>query len=277
VVHPGVYLTTPGRSDWDLTAVAALLWAGPGAALFGRSAARAWSLVRRDPAVIEVVIPADRTVRSREGLIVTRSRHVPARVHDTAWPHRVTASHTVFDARGPDVFDGALRLAAKAIDLRLVTVGDLRAALRERPRQRWRGPLMEALADVEQGAESPAEVRYIRDVERAHGLPKGRSREPFGDGSGRLRDRVYEDWGLVVEIDGRLGHSGWVAQRRDGIRDRVTLARHSKVTVRCYWADLVPNGCALASEVAAILQSRGWTGRPIRCGRGCRVLDGAAA
>jgi hypothetical protein len=57
VVHPGVYLTTPGRSDWDLTAVAALLWAGPGAALFGRSAARAWSLVRRDPAVIEVVIP----------------------------------------------------------------------------------------------------------------------------------------------------------------------------------------------------------------------------
>lgn len=37
-LHPGVYLTTPGRDDWEVLAVAALLHAGPGAVLSGRRA-----------------------------------------------------------------------------------------------------------------------------------------------------------------------------------------------------------------------------------------------
>ncbi len=44
-LHPGVYLTTPGRGDWEVRAVAALLHLGAGAALFGRSAAYAWGLL----------------------------------------------------------------------------------------------------------------------------------------------------------------------------------------------------------------------------------------
>jgi hypothetical protein len=46
VVHPGVYLTMPGRPDWETAAVAALLHAGRGSALCDSSAGHAWGLVR---------------------------------------------------------------------------------------------------------------------------------------------------------------------------------------------------------------------------------------
>ena len=87
----------------------------------------------------------------------------------------------------------------------------------ERPRQSDRSLLLEIFAEVAEGCESPAERRYLRGAERAHGLPRGRSQSPFGR-AGR-RDREYE-WGVVVEVDGRLGHASWTDVQRDGRRDR---------------------------------------------------------
>lgn len=206
VVHPGVYQTMPGREDWDTLAVAALLHAGPGAALCQESAARAWTLLRHEPDPIRLVIPAGRRVRDLTGVVITRSRQAAARVDPLAWPHRTTVEHTVLDLgarRGPDQ---AIRLAGKAIGLELTTPERLGEALARRARQPGRSLLLEVLADVADGCESPAERRYTRDVERAHGLPRGPHQSPVG-GSGR-RDVEYE-WGLVVEVGGRLGHSSW--------------------------------------------------------------------
>src|SRR5690349_7486644 len=56
-LHPGVYLTTPGRSDWEVRAVAALLHVGAPVALAGASAALAWGLERREPASVHLVVP----------------------------------------------------------------------------------------------------------------------------------------------------------------------------------------------------------------------------
>ncbi len=271
-VHRGVYLTTPGRGDWSVRATAALLVAGDGAALFRASAGYAWGLVRAEPPTVDVVVPSSRIVRSRPGVAVTRSRYAVERVDPHGWPHRVQAAHTVFDLAAGHPVDRAITLAARAVDLRLVTVGQLTDAVASRPRQAYRAVLLEALADVQDGSESAAEVRYVRDVERAHGLPTSRRQVRFGR-HGR-RDAEYEGFGVVVEIDGQLGHAGWEAQQRDGRRDRTALVT-GRVTLRCYWTDLVPSPCELAVEVGAVLSQRGWDGIPRACGPRCaarRVL-----
>ncbi len=270
-VHPGVYLTTPGRVDWDVRSMAAVLWAGPGAALVQSSAGYAWGLVRSEPAGLEVVVPAGRRVRDADSVAVTRSRWVAERVDPNAWPHRISATHTVLDlARGQSI-DRAVTLAARAVDLQLASPGQIAATLSSRPRQSDRRLLLEILSDVGQGSESAAEVRYVRDVERRHGLPPGRRQASTGTG-GR-RDVEYEEFGLVVEIDGRVGHQAWASRQKDGRRDRTALVR-GRVTVRCFWIDLVPTACALAVDVGTIIRSRGWTGQVRRCGPSCAALRG---
>ena len=273
-VIPGIYQTLPGCADWEARALAALLHAGTGAALVGRSAGFAWGLVRSEPETIEIVIPASRRVRAPEGVEVRRSRLLSNRVHPTEWPHRIVAEHTVLDIADGGTFDQAVSLAAKAIDLTVATPETLRAALASRPRQSYAAELLEALTDVADGAESAAEVRYVRDVERAHGLPAGRRQVPV-NGGGR-RDVEYEEWDLVVEVDGRLGHDGWRARQRDGRRDRKAAAT-GRLTVRCHWPDLVPTGCELAVDVGDILVTRGWTGRVVPCGDGCPVAATTAS
>ena len=109
----------------------------------------------------------------------------------------------------------------------------------------------------------------MRDVEGAHGLPVATRQSPTGQG-GR-RDNEYEEYTLVVEVDGRLGHEGWSGRRRDGRRDR-QAARTGRLTVRVYWDEIVSTPCALAVEVAELLAARGWAGRPRPCRRrGCAV------
>lgn len=195
-VHPGVYLTTPGRDDWELRAVAALLAVGSPSCLFGQSAGEAWGLVpRTEPASdeslddVSVVVPFDRGAATVDGITVSRSRHFAARVHPTEWPHRPTVEHTVLDLALGHGVDRCIALMAKACQLRLTNESALAKALEDRPTQPYRRLLREALGLVAGGAESAAEVRYIRDVEQAHGLPSGVRQEP-APGS-RSRDSEY--------------------------------------------------------------------------------------
>jgi hypothetical protein len=266
-VHPGVYQTMPGREGWETLAVAALLHAGRGAALCDRSAGHVWGLVRQAPDPIGVVVPAERRVRDVPGVVVTRSRRAAERVDPLAWPHRTRVEHTVLDLASHRPTDAAIALAAKAVGLDLTTPQRLRGALDQRPRQPDRALLLQVLTDVADGCESPAERRYVHDVEQAHGLPCGRHQSPVGR-AGR-RDVEY-GWGVVVEVDGRLGHASWTDVQRDGRRDRATTVS-GRVTLRCFWTNLVPTACALAAEVAQVLRVRGWLGRPRACGPSCTI------
>lgn len=65
--------------------------------------------------------------------------------------------------------------------------------------------LQVALGMVGRGAESVMEVSYVKRVEEPHGLPRGELQ--VRDGVLR-RDVEYEEWNVVVEVDGRLGHEG---------------------------------------------------------------------
>jgi hypothetical protein len=272
-LHPGVYLTEPGRDDWETRAVAALLFVGCPSALCGRSAAHAWGLTSSPDDEIHVLVPAGRRRSTRPGIAVTRSRRFVERVHAEAWPHRTTVEHTVLDRALGASLDRAVGLMAKACQVRHTDEGRLRLALSSRPTQTHFGLLMEVLSDFG-GIESPAELRYQRDVVAAHGLPTGRRQEP-GPGA-TSRDVHHEDVRVIVEVDGRRGHEGWLGQQRDGRRDRAAAAE-GRLTVRVFWIDVAHEPCTLASDLTRIFVSRGWRGLPRRCGRpGCHVGESAA-
>src|SRR5690348_3631955 len=102
-MHRGVYLTMPGRRDWESWTVAALLAVGPPCCLTGVSAGQAWGLVPRPPddelhlGDVEVLVPTGRNGANLCGVKVRRSRHFGSRIHPTAWPPRTSAEHTAFD------------------------------------------------------------------------------------------------------------------------------------------------------------------------------------
>ena len=79
------------------------------------------------------------------------------------------------------------------------------------------------------------EFRYHRDVERAHGLPESSRQVPFTRPDGRrgFRDRVYTEYGVVVELDGRLAHPA-ENQWKDKARDNAAAAE-GKQSLRYDW------------------------------------------
>ncbi len=124
------------------------------------------------------------------------------------------------------------------------------------------------LEDVGDGAESPLEVRYLRDVERAHALPVGHRQVSISTGT--RSDVGYLNQFVLVELDGRLGHDG-AAAWRDWSRDnKHALANH--ITLRYGWQDVVHRPCVVASQVADALIRGGWSGTPRRC-RSCRKVS----
>jgi hypothetical protein len=115
------------------------------------------------------------------------------------------------------------------------------------------------------------EFRYDRDVERAHGLPEPTKQVWFAGADGRRgrRDRVYEEYGIVVELDGKLGHEG-EDQWRDKSRDNAAAATGQQ-SLRYGWKHVKSQACQTAVEVARVLRLRGWDGSPRPCSSACPV------
>ena len=66
---------------------------------------------------------------------------------------------------------------------------------------------------------------YVRDVERAHGLPLARRQARRRHGSGnRYLDNLYEEYGLCVELDGAAAHPA-EGRWRDTHRDNTNLVQ----------------------------------------------------
>jgi very-short-patch-repair endonuclease len=161
---------------------------------------------------------------------------------------------------------------ARACGRRLTTPERLGAALAERPRARWGRELLAALTDVDSGCHSLLELRYLRDVERAHGLPPGQRQAVRQRSGGRWYDDVYyARFHTRVELDGRVAHpdeSRWHDARRDN-----AAAVHGDMVLRYGWVDVVERPCRTAAEVAATLVRSGWIGRPTLCASACAIAS----
>ena len=165
--------------------------------------------------------------------------------------------------------EDVVTLLLSACQRRLTTAARLRHAAQRRSRMRWRALVKDVLADVVDGVQSTLERRYVRDVERPHGLPRGRRNKGEGErGHRRYRDVRYRRWRLVVELDGRAAHpEEW--KERDDLRDNDILADEGVRTLRYGWRSVTGKPCATAAQVADVLRSNGWTGSLRACGLDC--------
>ncbi|MEO7235516.1 MAG: type IV toxin-antitoxin system AbiEi family antitoxin domain-containing protein [Lapillicoccus sp.] len=268
-VHPGVYQTRPGRDDWHTGALAAQL-AVPGSAFSHRTAGHLHGLVRDAPRGVDLLVDQSRRVAAPSGVTVRRRVGADQDVDPLHWPWRTTATATVLDIAELGTPDDVLALLGTAFHRGLTTEAALRAALAERGRHRRRALMADVLADMAGGAESVMEVRFIRDVARAHGLPGGRAQAATVVQGIRFHDVAYDAERVLLELDGRLGHAG-AARVGDGVRDRRSATR-GWLTVRAFWTDVAVTPCALAVEMSEVLATRGWRGRIHPCRRsGCVV------
>lgn len=125
------------------------------------------------------------------------------------------------------------------------------------------------IGDVDAGAQSPLELEHLRRVERAHGLPRSVRQARAGGARATWIDVDYVEFGTRVELDGRIRHVGEGAFR-DRRRDNRSVVE-GRVTLRYGWHEVFGQPCAVAAEQAKVLAAHGWTGRPRRCGRQCRI------
>jgi hypothetical protein len=288
-VYRAVYVDHTGPLSWEQRAWAALLYYWP-AALSGASALRAHGVrttgsgrARRTRATdradalapdapVEIAIDGTRHVRAIPGVRVRRVERLAAFVQPNLTPPRFRLEHALLDVAaraGRD--DDAVAVLADSCQCGRTTARRLHSALQVRSRLRRRRFLLEVLADVAEGAYSVPERRYLRRVERAHGLPRGhRQLRASLTAGAAYRDVHYRRFRMVVELDGRLGHDE-VADEWDDLDRDIDGALDEQLTIRAGWRHVL-DACRLASAVARLLRARGWTGSPAACSPGCTVL-----
>ena len=275
--HPGVFVDHTGPLTWEQRAWSALLFAWP-AALDATAALRAHGLKGPlrggDAADIEVVIEHRRRVRPPSGVRVRRIPAFDEVVLANLSPPRVRVEHAVLavaSRAGSD--DAAVAAIADACQSGATTAGRLADRLRTMTRLPRRALLLELLNDVADGAFSALERRYLNRVERAHGLPRARRQQRIDNEAGvTYRDAEYVDQLVVVELDGRLGHD-WNSDRWSDLHRDLAAALSGAMTVRFGWRQVL-EPCRLAGSIARILQGRGWSGVPTRCGPDCQLETG---
>jgi hypothetical protein len=271
-VYPGVYTTFNGSLGHGSRLWAAVFSAGPGAVLSHETAAELHQLADERARLIHVMIPESRHVTAAEGVRLHRSARIVEAVQTQGYPPRTTVEETVLDlTQTARSFDDVCGWVTRAIARELTDEATLKAAMTKRGRLRWRTDLREILEAAVTGDHSVLEFRYHRDVERAHGLPEPGRQVPFTAKDGRRgrRDRVYDEYGVIVELDGRLAHPP-ENRRRDKARDNAAAAAGQQ-SLRYDWEAVTQRPCATAAEVIGVLREHGWRGRPKPCSPGCPV------
>jgi hypothetical protein len=154
-------------------------------------------------------------------------------------PPYTSASETVLDlVEAAETLDDACAWVTRAVQ-QGVKVPMLRDAMKYCGRMRWRREIEELFAAATAGCPRPP---------------------------GR-RDRVYEQFRVVVELDGKLFHRD---KRKDQRRDNAATASGLH-PLRYGWSDVRHRACLTADEVARTLREHGWNGRPWPCSAGCQV------
>jgi predicted transcriptional regulator of viral defense system len=272
-LYRGVYAVFTGPPSRDTWLWASVLRAGEGAVLSHQSAAELHGLIDGPAERICVTVPSTRRITT-PGILVRMSGRVGEARQPNREPPRTTVEETVFDlAQLARTFDDACGWITRACGRRLTTEERLRATLALRRKMRWRAELDDVLAAAGDGIHSVLEYRYVRDVERAHCLPRSQHQvRVVIDGKAVYRDAYYDEYRVAVELDGRLAHPD-EERWRDSQRDNKAGAQGVQ-TVRYSWRDVYGNPCETALLQAQILRQRGWRESPRPCSARCPVGRG---
>jgi very-short-patch-repair endonuclease len=281
--YRAVYAAFSGELDREARLWAALRRAGEGATLSHQTAAERHRLIDEprpgDPApTIHITVPATRRpaqLAKIPGVVIHRSHTIFRTRHPVMAPPCTRVEDTVLDLiETTQSFDEAYNWICRAIGRRRTTAARIRATMDERTRMRWRKDLELALGDAGEGVLSLLEYRYVRYVERAHGLPTAKRQQRIQQRTGnRYLDNLYEEYRVCVELDGAAAHPP-DEQWRDKRRDNWNLVHEDVLTLRFGFLDLRDERrrCETAHDVATRLTRSGWPHFPHPCpGPGCAL------
>ena len=192
----------------------AALWAGPGGALAGLTAASLDGLEgftgrgnaeRPIHLLVPVSSPARRG-RPSLPLAVHYSRLLGADdIHPLREPRRTRIARSLVDAAAWMATDrGAQAVLAAGVQQRLARLEDLAAIVARNQRLARRGMIADTLKDIAGGAHALSELDFTRLIRR-YRLPAPDRQASRTDSAGRRRwlDAVWKTARLVVEVDGR--------------------------------------------------------------------------
>lgn len=279
-VGHGIFVTHNGPLDWGTRAAIVVLAVtrpssragavrAPAGGLGEWAAAYVDGLTDRPPATITVVVPHRRMVAVPKDGRLVRSR--VQRIDQDVWPPRTTIESTVLHLAASEPADAFLALIGRALQLRLTTMAAPAAELARWGRHPHRAMLAALLSSDADGAESALELRWVRDVERAHGIPPARRQmRQVVAGVGRRYDLDYADGAIRIELDGFLYHD-----RARALGDRQkgnASALAGRVQLRYGWVEVTADPCAVAADLIHAARTRGVTWEARSCRRsGCRV------
>jgi very-short-patch-repair endonuclease len=228
-VHQGVYAVGHEALGDRGRAVAALLAAGPGAALSHRAAAAVYGLIPSMPQLVDITLTSRRP-RMRPGLKIHQTENTDTRRHEGL--KSTTPVQTLRDLEHDPDHD---RLCTEALYRQLVTTGQLEAA---------------TLLDPLDGAptRSALERRFRALVESA-GLPRPKVNHRIGPDT---VDFAWPAHKLVVETDGWDGHGNRLAIERDHARDAMLQALGYRV-LRFTWRQVFDEPLLVAARIAPLL------------------------
>ena len=266
--------------------ITARMWAahltlGPLSVAAGAAAGHHWGLLEGEHPVAKPVrmLLEDSIRRTARGIEVRRVQDPLARAHPSRRPPVLTLEHTVLDLVAIASSDSdAVEVILRACRLRLTTPDRILRTVRTMLRVPRRRLIESVCADVRAGFTSPLEVCYHRKVVVPHGLPRGKAQAParsLESGTTAYRDILYEEFGVIVELDGRLGHETESAVFRDQYRDNAATLTGA-ATLRFGWLAVGGQPCPVAAQVSTLLRIRGWSSQPRRCGPGCAVMPGGS-
>jgi hypothetical protein len=163
---PGVAVGHTGPLTFPERVRVAILYGGDGAAVSGDALLRLTSERWPEPEVIDVVVPRARQ-RAPRDFFRPHRLDAAALVHPAREPTQVRIAFATLHAAAWASSDRAAewRVAA-AVQKRLVTVRQLRDALKEMPRFPRRGAVRLVLDDVELGAHARSELDFLAFLRR---------------------------------------------------------------------------------------------------------------
>jgi predicted transcriptional regulator of viral defense system len=251
-IHRGVYAVghrvLSARGRW----MAAVLSAGPGAALSHRSAASLWGLLRSVPVVADVTTQARHRPRAR--IRLHRSRLPPDELTTAADIPVTTPSRTLFDLSAVVDRPSLERAVERADALRLTDTLSLAALLTRHPRRPGAAALRAILGRGVAWIPTRSELedRFLAFLD-AHGLAR-----PLVNTGIEVRGRwmecdcVWLSHRLIVELDGRATHDTAAAFERDRARDRLLQAAGWRV-LRITWKQLHHDEDRIAADLRELM------------------------
>lgn len=273
-LHRGVFAAFSGPVPRESVLWGVALRAGEHAVLSHHTAAELWRLSDQPLKSVHVSIPRGVGMPGIPGVIIHYSSRLAEARHPARLPPLTKLEETVLDLAGlAHTAEEAVAWPIRACQRRLTTSDRIIATLEARTRARWRRDIADAIPDIRAGVHSPLELRYLRDVERRHGLPRGDRQVRVIRGATRQYiDVRYADYGVVVELDGVLAHPV-DGRNRDMRRDNAnTLDGYQ--TLRYSWVPVAYHACATALEVFSLLRRNGLRAPFRPCGKGCAATAG---